>query len=210
LAHPAVHPSHYRVHELLVKYGKQQDVYESYLLLAELEEMCAAVPGSSVPRVEEVWLPSILVASAKKVAQTRLGRARHFALENKHGMTRTLDDEQRSAEAQYAACIILGLPLNHKIGHAEGRSKGNLGHNISAFCPRPGSFSLIVGENVPRTRRMVLMMAEGEHRYRMRGWIRAGAAQIPEYQREFVRGGVVSRPYIVPAEYLAPVSEWRD
>jgi hypothetical protein len=134
--------------------------------------------------------------------------ASRFAMENAHGVVRELDDEIRSAAGQYAACIMLELPFNKNIDNAEARRNGNLGSNVSAMVPRPGSYGLIVGEKEPTSRRMVLIQQTGEWTFEWIGWIRAGAAKLPQYQREFNRYGRISRPYVVPAEYLSSPRDW--
>lgn len=206
---PAIHPSHKRLYDIVMQYGTDAERDAAHDLEQLMWETTAAIPGSSWERLTELRLPEIFHHRVRALAQQRQQRARRFALENAHGVVRTLEDELRSAAGQYAACIMLDLPFNKTITHTVARATGNLGSNISAFVPKPGSFGLIVGEKEPASRRMVLIVETGEWSFEWVGWLRAGEAQHPQYQREFVRAGYVSRPYIVPTEYLSPPRAWQ-
>jgi hypothetical protein len=204
-----IHDTHYRLHQLTLRYGDMEEQREAHEILSVMESMVETIDGSSFERLGEVKLPGFLARRCAEIARARQGRSRRFSLQNQHGVQRTLEDEIRSAEAQYACCLILDLPFNHRITESEARARGNLGGGISAFCPRPGRFSLLVGEKEPDARRMVLMLEKGPHQYELRGWIRAGEAKQEKFQVEFHRDGVVSKPYVVPAEFLATLAAWR-
>jgi hypothetical protein len=192
-----------------MQYGTDDEKDAAHEIEQLMWETTTEIPGSTWEQLTELELPEIFHHRVRAVAQQRQRRAQRFALENAHGVVRTLEDEIRSAAGQYAACIMLDLPFNKTITHTVARATGNLGSNISAFVPKPGSRGLIVGEKEPAHRRMLLIVQTGAWSFEWVGWLRAGEAQQSQYQREFVRSGYVSRPYIVPAEYLSHPREWQ-
>lgn len=206
-----IHESHYRLHQLTLKYGDEDEREQAHETLSVMEAMAETLEREvgSFGRMEEVQLPGFLARRCVEIAKVRHGRVRRFTLRNQHGMTRTVEDEIRSTEAQYAASLIFDLPFNFSITEQQALRGGNLGGGISAFCPRPGNFSLLVGEKEPKSRRMILMWEQGPHRYLCAGWTQADRVQVPDFQRRFNRNGVLSEPYVVPSDYLRPVSEWR-
>lgn len=206
-----IHQTHYRLHELTIRYGNTEEKQRAHETLSVMEAMTDTLEDEvgSFERLTEVQLPGFLVRRCAEVARARHGRVRRFTLRNHHGMTRTVEDEIRSTEAQYAASLIFELPFNFSVTEQQARTGGNLGGGISAFCPRPGNYALLVGENEPKSRRKILMFEQGQHRYQCQGWTQCSRVQVPDFQREFNRNGVISRPYVIPAEYLRPVSEWK-
>jgi hypothetical protein len=178
-----------------------------------MREMRAAFPDGHWEPMDQVTLPGFLMAKCRRVAKERQERAKRFSLENKHGVARTFEEEARSVKAQTACALILGLPLFAVGNHAAGKANGNVGSNVSAFCPRPGSFQLIIGEKEPPQRQFFLMHLEGEATFSCVGWIRAGLGQRDDLQKTYTRDGgngfvAVSRPYVVPTDMLSPVREW--
>jgi hypothetical protein len=203
-----VQETHHRFFALVNRHGtdeEKQAVAETMKLLMMFKQ---EEPTMTLEPIDEVVLPEFLARRCARIANERQARARKFSLENKHGVRRTFEEELRSVEAQHAGCIMLGLEFGAAATHQAARAHGNLGSNMSVHCPRPGSFGLIVGEKEPPTRVFFLIYEEGEHRFRCAGWVRAGLVQIPEYQRTFHRGNVISRPYMVPAEQLSPLRTW--
>lgn len=203
-----IHPSVGRFHGLIDRYGTAEERERGRKAADEMLEMLNVFPGSRVLRLEEMTLPSILIARAENVARRRHVRVARFALSNKMGFTRTFEDELRSVEGEFAACIFCDLPFNHEITPQAARARGNLGHGVSAHVARPGNYSLVVNEKEPAARRMVSILTVAEHTYRFAGWIRAGHAQQPAYQRHFNRNGVESNPYFVPVSQLHPPQTW--
>lgn len=207
-----IHQTHQRLFQLIFRHGTEAEQVSAREALEQMREVRQVFADGAWEPMEQVTLPSFLVAKCKRVAVERQGRAKRFSLENKHGVTRTLEEEVRSVEAQTACALILGLPLFAVPNHAAGKAHGNVGSNVSAFCPRPGSYQLIIGEKEPPTRQFFLMHVDGGASYRCEGWIRAGLGMRDEFQKTYTRdvGNVthVSRPYVVPTDMLSPVREW--
>lgn len=208
----AIHDTHQRLFGLILKHGTEAEKAQVQETLAQMRELREAFPEGNWEPMEQVEIPGFLIAKCRRVAKERQDRAKRFSLENKHGVRRTFDEELRSVEAQTACALILGLPLFAVRNHAAGRH-GNVAENISAFCPRPGSFQLIIGEKEPPQRQFFLMHLEGTDTFKCVGWIRAGLGQHDEFQKTYTRddgnGNVaVSRPYVVPTDMLSPVREW--
>lgn len=207
-----IHETHQRLFQLVARHG---DYDERKAIAADLKlmrEVRGFDPTGHWEPMESVVLPSFLVSKCKRVAKERQERAKRFLLD-KHGAIRAIEDEIRSVEAQTACQLILGLPLFGVANDGSARSVGNVGANISAFCPKPGSFQLIIGEKEPHNRTFFLFHVDGSHRYACQGWIRAGLGQRDDLQRTYTRqdaGGnaVTSRPYLVPTDMLSPLRSW--
>jgi hypothetical protein len=200
--------THNRFFTLINRHGTDEEKQAAAETMRTLMMFKQEEPTLTLEPMDEVILPGFLANRCVRIATERQGRARRFSLDNKHGAIRTYEEELRSVEAQHAACLMLGLEFGAAATHQAAKAHGNLGSNMSAHCPRPGSFGLIVGEKEPPIRSFFLIYEEGTLRYRCAGWVRAGLVQTPEYQRTFHRGNVVSRPYMVPSEQLSPLRTW--
>lgn len=196
------------MHQLTMRYGTDAEKAEALATLEFMEQMDDAFDGGAWTAATEITLPKIFDAQCRKVAAERQKRVRRFALDNKRGAPRSMEEEIRVAKGQYAACLMLGMPFNKNITHKVAAARGNLGFGVSAFVPKPGSYQLFVGEETPARRLMVLIFDLGGNQFRFAGWIRAGAAMQEQYRREFNRNGVVHRPYVVPSEYLSAPETW--
>lgn len=208
MADPAL--AHRRLAELVVRHGTEE---EKSALASEMRlmwEMTTTFDGEWCP-MEGVTLPGFLQHRARQTARSRHARAQRWSLSNQHGMLRTMGDEVRSAMAQMALVIMLGIPFDEvPKNHAAAKKNGNIGRGISAHIPKPGSYGLIVGEKEPANRQMFLIeeSASADNTFLLRGWIRAGVAMKPGFQKTFTRDGVVSKPYVVPTEFLSSAEDW--
>lgn len=205
-----VDETHRRLFKLVFQHGNPFERADAQQALALMRDVRAQHPEGSWEPMEEIRLPEVLVRRAERVARQRLARAKRFRLQNHHGVVRTLEEEIRTVEGQYSASLILGLPFGDTITHQAAKAHGNLGSNCSAFTPRVGNFNLVIRETEKRGRFMFLVTAYGDHAYRCEGWCRAGEFMLPEFEREFNRGGVVSKPFIVPPSMLLPLRTWWD
>jgi hypothetical protein len=201
------HQVHKRFFSLILRHGSDEEKQQVHETLEVMRSARGAVVEGVWEPLDELTLPGFLVRKCDRVARERHQRARRFSLQNRHGIQRTLEEETRSVEGQYAACVMLDLSLGIT-DYREARASGNIGGGVSAFVPRPGNFSLFIDEAEPHQRKLFLILQDGEHTYRCGGWCRAGEFQQPEYQRAFVRNGVTSNPYVVPAEQLSQLREW--
>lgn len=203
---------HRRYLDIIERYGTEKERSEA-AVMREMLDAGEEIGGHWLP-LTDVILPSVLLTSAEKVARRRHGLGRG-KLATRWAAPRTLEDERRSASAQLAACIMLGLPFNHNMPPEQGRRQGNVGHGITVVCPKPENTGLIVEESKPGNRKMVLLYEIDPHRrYEWQGWMPAREAQKDEYMREFKRedadGAIVtSHPYIVPVEFLREPRGWK-
>jgi hypothetical protein len=199
---------HARYFDLILKHGSPEERERATRAMAEMREWRLGFPGSEWDAMDVVELPGFLMSRARRVARDRIERAKQWDLDEKHGARRTLEEEARTVFAQYAACLMLGLPFGAATTHTAARAHGNLGNNCSAFTPRAGSWNLIVGEKEPAKRNFFLIVHEGGTHWRCNGWVRAGEVQIPEYRKTFHREGVASHPFVVPTSALYPLRTW--
>lgn len=203
-----IRDTHMRYFELLLRHGNEEekdDARETMKLMIRVKQ---EHPEGSWEPIEWVRLPGFLVERAERVGKQRHQLAFRNRLENKLGASRTLAEEIRTVEAQYACCLMLGFPFGDKLTWQRARKDGNIGQNVSAFTPRPGNFKLLIRETEKRTRLLFLMLWDGQHSYRCGGWTRAGAFMLPQYEQKIVRGEKVTHPYLVPGELLSPLRTW--
>lgn len=203
-----IRETHHRYLQLLIQQGTPEEKQAAIETLTVMREAKLAHPEGTWEPMESLTLPQVLIERADRVGRRRHAEARKWRLRDKDGIMRSLDEEIRTVEGQYAACLILGLPFGDKLTHMSAKKVGNLGSNCSAHTPRYGNFNLLIRETEKRARRMFLMVWEGDHSYRCLGWGRAGEFMLPEYQREFVRDGHTAHPFIVPSSMLSPLRSW--
>lgn len=203
-----VHETHQRLFRLLIQHGTEEEKRAAKEASETMLVWRESFPGSSWEPIEEVTLPSFLIGRCVRVAKERQASARRFSLENKHGVRRTLEEETRSVQGQYAACLMLGLEFGAAHSHRSAKAHGNLGAGLSSFTPSPGNYGLVIGEKEPPARRFFLVAETGTNTFACGGWVRVGEVARDEYQRTFVRDGVSSHPYIVPPDMLHPLREW--
>jgi hypothetical protein len=212
-----VSQTHYRYFELIDRYGtasERQAAIETMRLMKEVRE--AAGEGARWGPMEEVVLPEFLVSKATREAGARHRRATGFHLHDKFGVRRSLDEEIRTTKAQFAAVLMIGshfedLPANH----AAGKKSGNLGKGRSVLCPKEGNFGVLVTQDEKPSRLIFVVDDEGEDRFAMAGYVRAGEMMLDKWEKSFVRkdaegNDVPSHPWIGPREMLLPLDAWFD
>lgn len=202
------HDTHRRFFQMVLRHGTEAEKAEVKETMRILVQMRREEPTSFLYPMEKIVLPSFLIERSERVARARQARAKRFSLNNKHGVRRTLEEEIRTVEGQTAACLMLGMPIGEAATEQDSRRSGNLGGNLSAFVPRLGHYNLIVGEKEPPGRVFFLIVPETDHTYSWPGWIRAGEVQKDEFQRTYIRNGVTSNPFFVPADYLSKPKSW--
>lgn len=203
--------THRRYLELVARHGTDS---EKQLVADTLREVRRVVLELRDAGVEYTWepmteiiMPDVLVDRAIRVAHARIEQAKKY-LEDKEGAVRNEDNEIRSVLGQYAACLIMGINFDDVPRTANaGRAHGNIGSNLSAFIPNPGSYQLIVGVKEDPARRMILIHQLSTKVFACPGWFRAGDAQTRDFAKTNVRNGVESRFFIVPASLMRPLRE---
>lgn len=206
--------THKRFFQLIKRHGTAEEI-ETMMETARLMRLVRVASMHITQReadwgpMEDVILPGFIVTRARRSAAARHERAKKFRLGNQHGVVRSLEAEERVTEAQFAACIMLGIefgsvPTNHRSAKAH----GNLGGNCSAFTPKEGSFGVLIAEDENPRRHVFVIVRTGEHRYECLGWCRAGEMMKDVYRRNWVRGGVPTHPWVGPTSDLLPLRDW--
>jgi hypothetical protein len=199
--------------ELIHRHGTDTEKQAARDTMETMIEIRTLHPEAEWMPDQQVTVPDVLVRRAKRVAAERHSKAKRWRAGERYGASRSIEDEERTVEAQFALCLLLGLPFGDNLNIQAARADGNCGSNISAFVPKPGNVGLLITEKEKPQRQMFLMLDDGDHGYHCPGWCRAGEYMIDEYQRTFERWDEngrkhTARPYIVPPEMLSPIAEW--
>lgn len=209
-----VRDTHLRLFRLILQHGSEEEKKEARDVMALMIQAHDEEPTLEWQPMEELRLPKVLIRKAKNVGTHRHGLARRYALQNRKGLgIRSLEEEIRVTEGQFACALMLGLPFGDQLTWTSAKKDGNLGQNCTAFVPKLGHVNLLIGEAEKRGRRVFLMLEQGDHYFRCAGWCRAGEFMIPEYQHTFTRVDdrgrkVESHPFMVPPDMLSPLETW--
>lgn len=198
---------------LVKEHGNEGERKRQIQEFAVMRELSSTFPGSTWQPMESVVLIQHLVDRADRLAARRLDMAKNLHYKDHQGKVgRELKEERATVRAQFAAQIMLGLPLGKPDTYQEARKLGNIGRQNEAFLPLYNTFHhhLIVNPRTPDGIACWLITDEGGNCYRLQGWIKSEEAKQEMFLRTRQREGGVSKAYWIPVSALRPVTEWWD